>query len=119
MKKIVCYLLIVWFAFLSSSAYAGVATDAVHEAEHAANMHGSSSHTASDVDVNHAEACSQSHCGHGHGVGFVMPIGSCPKADVSAGVPMSNGCWASAAANNNIERPKWLFTTPAVVSLLT
>ena len=119
MKKIACYLLIVWFALLSNSAYARVAADAAHDAEHAAHMHGSSSHTASDVDADHADTCSQSHCGHGHGVGLVMPVRSYPKAEVSAGVPISGGCWASAATNNNIERPKWLFTTPTVVSLLT
>ncbi len=47
-----------------------------------------------------------------------MPLGACLRVGAAATTPMSRSCWASAAIVNNIERPKWPFTTPAVVSLL-
>ena len=124
MRKLICYLLIVWLALVSGGASAHGASDAAHEALHAAHTHQLSSHTPASADneqlqADHANACNQSQCGHGHCAGLLMPPGAPPKVADAASVPLSRGCWASAAIVNNIERPKWPFTTPAVVSLLS
>ena len=119
MKKFICYLLIVWLALMSGGANAHSTSDAAHETEHAVQVQTVSSDTPNSADSDHADACSQSHCGHGHSTGMLMPMGTCPKVDVVTALRTASSCWASAAKTNNIERPKWLFTTYTVVSLLT
>lgn len=122
MKKLVCYLLIVWLALMAGGANAYATTDAEHVAPHAHD------HTAPpDVamqapatqDASHADTCSQSHCGHGHATGLLAPHGTSVKTDLLTAAPTSRASWASSAMISSIERPKWPFITPAVVSLLS
>jgi hypothetical protein len=129
-KKLVCYLLIVWLALMASGANAYSTSDAEHVAPHAHD------HTAQDThdhqpqldvaiqspttqDASHADTCSQSHCGHGHATGLLAPHGTSIKTDRLNAAPTSRASWASSAITANIERPKWPSTTPAVVSLLS
>ena len=120
-------------ALFAVGANAHGISDLAHGAEHAGHAH----HTSVDVsfeasievgadraNADRASAdidktCSQSHCGHGHSTGLLMLPGTCIKMDVVADAPLANSSWASAAITNNIERPKWQITTPAVVSLLS
>jgi hypothetical protein len=129
-KKLVCYLLIVWLALMAGGANAYATTDAEHVAPHS-HDHASEDkhdHTAPpDVamqapatqDASHADTCSQSHCGHGHATGLLAPHGTSVKTDLLTAAPTSRASWASSAITSNIERPKWPFTTPDVVSLLS
>ena len=117
-KKLICYMLMAWLALMSGGANAHSTSDAAHEAEHATQVHTISSDTVKSMEADHTDACSQSHCGHGHSTGMLMPVGAQPKVDAACIVPTSTSCWASSAIANNIERPKWPTTTPAVVSLL-
>ena len=124
MTKLICRLLIVWLALVSGGASAHRASDAAHEAAHAAHTQTFSSPTPASADsdhmqADHANACNQSQCGNGHCAGLLMPLGAPQKVAAAASVPLSRGCWASAAIVNNIERPNWPVTTPAVVSLLS
>lgn len=65
----------------------------------------------------HTETCSLSHCGHGHATGM-LPGVPLRLSDVPAGAPLPGAqAWASREQPNSIERPKWVFTTPAVVNL--
>lgn len=128
-KKLICHFLIVWMALFAGGANAHGISDLAHEAEHAGHTHSTSVDSSIEVSADRANAdrasadivktCSQSHCGHGHSTGMLMLPSTCIKMDVVADAPLSSSCWASAAVTDNIERPKWLATTPAVVSLLT
>ena len=127
MKKLICHLLIVWMALFAGSANAHGISDSAHEAEHAGHAHSISVDLSLKVSADRSNAdrasadivktCSQSHCGHGHSTGLVAALTSCTKVDAVAEAPLSSSRWASAAIADNIERPKWLFTTPAVVNL--
>ena len=116
----------VWLALVSGGASAHRASDAAHEAMHAAQAQTPSGHSADSTDnadsghvqADHANACNQSQCGHGHGAGLLTPLGTPLKASAATSAPLSRDRWASAALASTIERPKWPFTTPAVVSLL-
>lgn len=134
MKKLVCYFLLVWLALIAGGANAHITSDATHEAEHAAHVHTttgdastsnasngdeSSSDESGSADASLSEACSQSHCGHNHGTALPTSPGAHAKVNSHVDAPKSSSCWASAAITDNIERPKWPFTTHAVVSLLT
>jgi hypothetical protein len=129
-KKLMCYLLIVWLALMSGGANAHAAKEAAHEASHT-HDHPSqkmqSQSAALDIsadavtaaDVSHTDTCNQSHCGHGHATGMLTRHNRYANTDVNAVVPTSRESWASSSVTSNIERPKWIFTTPAVVSLLS
>jgi hypothetical protein len=108
-----------WMALMSGGVNAHSISDAAHEVEHAAQTQTTSIDAPVNLDTEHTDACSQSHCGHGHSTAMLMPVGAQVKADAIFIVPTSTSRWASSAVANNIERPKWLFSTPAVVSLLT
>ena len=128
-KKLICHFLIVWMALFAGGANAHGISESAHEAEHAGHAHSTSVDSSIEVSADRANAdrasadivktCSQSHCGHGHSTGMLMLPSTCIKMDAVADAPLSSSCWASAAVTDNIERPKWLATTPAVVSLLT
>lgn len=129
-KKIVCYLLIVWLTLMSGGANAHATQDAAHKATHA---HDHASHSesiqpaANDIpaaqaakpEATHADVCSQSHCGHSHAAGLVAPHTAFVKSGATNCGPTSSAQWASSALPSSIDRPKWLLTTPTVVSLLS
>ena len=128
-KKLICHFLIVWMALFAGGANAHGISDLAHGAEHAGHAHSTSVDASNEVSADRANAdrasadivktCSQSHCGHGHSTGMLMLPSACIKMDAVADAPLSSNRWASAAIADNIERPKWLLTTPAVVSLLS
>ena len=126
-KKLVCYFLIAWLALIAGGANAHITRDAAHGADHAAHAaHAqttvsdeSGSDESADVDVSLSDACNQSHCGHNHGTALPTSPGAHAKVNSHVDAPKSSSCWASAAITDNIERPKWPFTTHVVVSLLT
>ncbi|MGQ2979768.1 MAG: hypothetical protein ACT6Q9_08760 [Polaromonas sp.] len=125
MKRFICHFLIVWLALLSGGAHAHAAADAAQELGHiAAHAVEAQLAIAQDAeksrathDHGHAETCSLSHCGHGHATGMLpnahLQLGAAPA---SAPLPTQQA-WASREQPNSIERPKWAFTTPAVVNL--
>ena len=110
--------------------------DARHEASHAtvvvvatqsahANMGGTaavvkaveSTEVDGTVDKAQSETCSHSHCGHGHTTGM-LPTGHTCLTDASRDVVLAlETPWFSGELPPTIERPKWSFTTPAVVNL--
>ena len=129
-KKIVRYLLIAWLAVLSGGANAHVTQDAAHQAtaKHDHALHGTQNQSAvvdamassaATPDANHADVRGHSHCGHGHTAGPLEPHEAFVKVLAATCAPTSHVQWASSTISSTIERPKWLFTTPAVVSLLS
>ena len=132
-KKLICHFLFVWMALFAGGANAHGISDLAIGAEHAGHAHSPKVDLSVDprievsadlVNTDQAstdigKTCSQSHCGHGHNTGMLMLANTSIKMDAVAGVAFSSSRWVSAAITDNIERPKWLFTTPAVVSLLT
>lgn len=124
-KRLVCHFLIVWLALLSGGAHAHAAADAAQELGHIA-AHAIESQLAAadggDASIaahehSDCENCSLNHCGHGHATGMLAGAGL-RFSDAPAGAPMpTQQAWASREQPNSIERPKWVFTTPAVVNL--
>lgn len=115
---------------MSGGANAYVTSDAEHIAPHSHSQVSQDTHdntpppdlaiqVPTAQDANHADTCSQSHCGHSHAAGLLAPHGTSVKTDLLTAAPTSQPSWASNAITSNIERPKWPFTTPAVVSLLS
>jgi len=69
------------------------------------------------VDKAQSETCSHSHCGHGHTTGM-LPAGHTCLTEASCVVVLAvQKPWISGEFPPNIERPKWSYTTPAVVNL--
>jgi hypothetical protein len=132
-KKLICYFLIVWMALFAGGANAHGISNLAHGSEHAGHGHDTSVDQSFEPSIDVAadrvnadrasvdidNTCSQSHCGHGHSTGLLMLPSAWMKMDATADGPLSSRCWASAAITDNIERPKWQVTTPAVVSLLS
>lgn len=119
-KRLICHLLIVWLALLSGGAHAHAAADAAQElghiAAHAVEGQGVE-HAAVTHDHGHSETCGLNHCGHGHATGM-LPNANLHLSDVPAIAALPTPqAWASHEQANSIERPKWQFTTPAVVNL--
>ena len=75
--------------------------------------------TAVAVEANHADTCNHSHCGHGHTAGFLTPYSSYADSGAATALAAAGTSAKSSHIANNIERPKWPFTTPAVVNLLS
>jgi hypothetical protein len=123
-KKLICHLLIVCLALMSGAVAAHATYEAAHDLGHAvAHAHvgeigDAGSDQASHADADHPDTCNQSHCGHGHNTGLFTTFKACPKAQAASNAPLARNIWASSTIHNNIERPKWQVTTPAVVSLL-
>ncbi len=124
-KRFICHFLIVWLALLSGGAHAHAAADAAQELGHIA-AHAVEAQLAGAQDAEpsavthehgHTESCSLSHCGHGHATGMLananLYLGDAPA---SAALPTPQA-WVSREQASSIERPKWAFTTPAVVNL--
>ena len=125
-KKFICSFLIVWLTFMSVGANAHATNDAAHQAPYTQDYfaqekqnHVAAFDTASSMDVSHADTCNHSHCGHGHAAGLLTRDGSYGNTDTATQVTSSRTSWASSHIVNNIERPKWPVTTPAVVNLLS
>lgn len=126
-KRFICRFLIVWLTLLSGITHAHAATHTTHPPGHASHQATNPSDSLSSSQVGkkapaahaseHAETCSLSHCGHSHTTGMLpnLPL----RLDgAAAGAPLpAPQAWASREQPNNIERPKWVFTTPSVVNL--
>lgn len=111
---------------MSVSANAHATRDAAHEtfythdhAAHDTHTHAATPAEAKAFDASHADTCNQSHCGHSHTAVILTGPRSSVNTDTPAIFPANPTHWASSPTTNNIERPKWLVTTPAVVSLLS
>lgn len=124
-KRFICHFLIVWLALLSGGAHAHAAADAAQELGHiAAHANEAQLTGAQDAeksraahDHGHSESCNLNHCGHGHATGM-LPNAHLQLSDAPASAPLpTQQAWASREQANSIERPKWAFTTPAVVNL--
>ncbi len=123
-KRLVCHFLIVWLALLSGGAHAHAAADAAQEVGHiAAHAVEAQEAGAGNADTplaaheHNCENCSLSHCGHGHATGLLAST-ELRFSDAGVGAPLPTpASWASRDQPDSIERPKWSFTTPAVVNL--
>ena len=124
-KRLVCHFLIVWLALLSSGAHAHAAADAAqqlgHFAAHAVEGQLAGTPNADESAAAHehgpCETCNLGHCGHGHGAGMLATI-DLRFTETTVGAPLPTlRTWVSREQPNSIERPKWAFTTPAVVNL--
>ena len=138
-KKLVCHFLIVWLAFVSGGAGAHAINDVAQMAGHAArhdavtvqDAFGQARQTpsAQDDTRNHAtvatadtsatDACSQTHCGHGHATGILDTQSIFALVDAATSAPATHRRDTGNIIATTIERPNWRFTTPAVVSLLS
>jgi hypothetical protein len=126
-KRFICHFLIVWLALLSSGAHAHAASDAAHAMNHAA-LHASHPDQVQDASPvvkkvdsahgnEHSDTCLQSHCGHSHATGLLAATGL-RLSDIPAAAPLpTRQAWVQRDAPSSIDRPKWRFTTPAVVNL--
>jgi hypothetical protein len=125
-KKVICHLLILWLVLVSGGSYAHATGEAAHETDYA---HDHSAHktqnqaaavdslTASDAAP--ADACNQSHCGHGHTTVVPTQHSAHGKTAAVSLTPQFVTSWATSHITSNIERPKWPVTTPAVVNHLS
>lgn len=131
-KKFMCCLLIVWMTLVAGGANALAhsvdhhAHDAFHAHDHGSLATASESTTSQDVlafNADYSEKLSQHHSGHCHTHHHVAGLPSChgmlAVADLPNLAPVFSQRMACIAVANNIERPKWAVTTPAVVSLLS
>lgn len=138
-KNLVCYLLIAGTALISGGANAHMLSVDHHSHEvssasdHDHNDHGheekftaESSDTLADsskLDANNSETLTHAHYSHGHSHHHASGLPA--SCDLLAAIepqslkPISYLPFVSSAISNNIERPKWLVTTPPVVSLLS
>jgi hypothetical protein len=121
-KKMACYLLMVWLTLMSASAFA----HALHTHDQPAQVSQSqmqapslAADAASEADTSHVDSCNHAHCGHGHAVGMLAAQSTTLRTDTRTAAPSSRASWASSLIANDIERPKWYVTTLAVVSLLS
>ena len=124
-KTVVCTLLMVWLTLMSVGANAHPANVAAHKTfynqDHSAEKqqrHVAAFDSAS-AEVSHTDTCSHSHCGHSHAAGLLGHESASGKTDTATKVPDDRISWATGHIVNNIERPKWPVTTPAVVNLLS
>ena len=71
------------------------------------------------TDVKHSDTCSHSHCGHVYATASAAGLCAWVKNNDPTTAPATRVSWVSSAITDNIERPKWHCSTPAVVSLLS
>ena len=135
-KKLFYGLIYVWLTLLLAGASAHAVHHGSHHsvqyieqkveaAQHAttnekqsqAAVHTASHTAAAGAEASHADTCDHSHCGHGQVAGLLTREGSGANIDTVGKVPTSRTSWSSSHIANNIERPKWRATTPAVVNL--
>ena len=125
-KTLICIVALIWLTFMSASAHAHAANDTAHKAEYTnvqapqKNQNDASAFDApTSAEVSHFDTCNHSHCGHGHLAGPLAQDRSCGNTDPTISAPSARTNWITSHIANNIERPKWPFTTPAVVNLLS
>ena len=125
-KTIICNSLIVWLTFMSVGANAHATSDAAHETLYTHDHFAEEKQNnlvafdvASSPEASHADNCNHSHCGHGHAAGLLTRDGPSANLNTAIKLQTSRTSWATSHIDNNIERPKWPVTTPAVVSLLS
>ena len=133
-KKLVCYMLIVWLALMAGGANAHTHSadmhshDVIHAHDHdksvLANIGESTSlEDASTLDADYSEKLNKVHSCHSHTHHHAAGLPSCHDmlavADLPSLTPVFSQRFACIALANDVERPKWPFTTPAVVSLLS
>ena len=132
-RKLFYGLMFTLLALMSAgaSAHAGHAAHGrVHSADgkvayaHQSATQEKQSHTlvygvASKAETSHVDTCDHSHCGHAQVAGLLARDGSDWNIDTASNAPTQHTSWATSHVTNNIERPKWPVTTPAVVSLLS
>jgi hypothetical protein len=129
-KRLMFFFLIVWLAFMSGGANAHTTTNAEHLAVHAHDLVSQDRHkhkpqaevviqapTTQDADC--TDCCSQVHCEKCHATYLLTPHSSIFNTNRLNTAPRFHLSSASSAVTANIERPKWSYTTPAVVSLLS
>ena len=129
-KKLFYSLAFVLLALVSvgASAHAGhgdvhnvkpQAADMQRSAAQEKQNHAGVNDVASKADASHIDTCDHSHCGHAQTAGLLTRDGSDWNIDTAYNVPTLLTSGASSHITNNIERPKWRATTPAVVSHLS
>lgn len=125
-KNLVCYFLIVWLTLVAGGVIAQATKDSPNQASHthdhtlqATKKQAIAFEFTATLEVNHADVCSQSHCGHGHATGLLAPHGVCVITEALSAIPKTRTSWVSNPRTTDIERPKWLSTTYAVVNLLS
>ena len=140
MKKLVCYFLIVWLALMAGGANAHThsadmhshdvihAHDHDHDHDHNNSVLANVGETslledASTLDADYSEKLNKVHPCHSHTHHHAAGLPSCHDmlavADLPSLTPVFSQRFACTALANDVERPKWPFTTPAVVSLWT
>ena len=92
---------------------ADVHHSAVQEKQSPEVIHGA----AIATEATHLDTCDHSHCGHAQLAGLLTRDASDWSIDTASNVPTPRTSWATNHITNNIERPKWPATTPAVVNL--
>ena len=118
----------VMLALLSAGASAHAGHGNVHKSElkasfvhHSAaqekQLHATALSSASKAEASHLDTCDHSHCGHAQLAGLLTRDGSDWNIDTASNAPTLRTSWATSHITNNIERPKWPATTPAVVNL--
>jgi len=128
-KNMVLYFLIGWLALMSGGANAHTTTSAEHLAVHAHDLVSQDGHehkpqaevviqAPTTQDANYTDCCSQTHCENCHATYLLAPEGTRISTDRFNAAPISRSSFASSAVTANIERPKWSYTTSAVVNLL-
>ena len=125
-KTLICIVALIWLTFMSAGAHAHAANHTAHKAEYT-NIHASQKNqndaaafdAPTSAEVSHFDTCNHSHCGHGHLAGPIAQDRSCGNTDTTISAPSARTNWATIHIANNIERPKWPVTTPAVVNLLS
>jgi hypothetical protein len=135
-KKVMCYVLIVWLALVSGGANAHTFDVTDHEthgekshaekstaesppAEHLAQTGMADAHPSVNSEAGHTEACAQAHCGHGHTTCMLAVQDAHIGKNASERLPPHTAGSKTSEVSNDIERPKWLDTPPTVVSLLS
>ncbi len=111
-KRLVCLVLVLWFALQAGLAQAHLVAEDLHLLQHAAQV----LEPAASQDHDHGnEPCTLAHC--------CSPAGLLPTLTQSAPLPVAtvhpsldvHAGWHQPA--NEIERPKWALATSTVASL--
>jgi hypothetical protein len=129
-KRLMFFFLIVWLSFMSGGANAHTTTNPEHLAVHALELVSQDrlehkpqaevviqAPTTQDADC--TDCCNQVHCEKCHATYLLTPHSSIFNTNRLNTAPRFHLISVSSAVTANIERPKWSYTTPAVVSLLS
>lgn len=110
-KKLTCLLLALWFGLVAGLAQAHATAEDLHQLEHAVL----STSATGTSDAGHEEHCEMAHCGHV--VGMLGAADRITHAPEGAKRPVAIRVHTSFFVPDDIERPKWPVSTPAVASL--